>query len=116
MKIGFYQNAVYDEASVGCVRVSVPVIRLFANLRKLAGFKETHVQGETIRQALLALCESYPALSQQLFADGKLREQYLISLNGQNINLFNSSSGTRPLEIPVQPDDEIAIFPPIAGG
>jgi MoaD family protein len=85
----------------------MPVVKLFAHLRKLAGAKEVSVSGATIRVVLNELVKQSPSLSGILFDKEELRPHVLITLNGHNITDF---------ETPVTEQDHIAVFPPIAGG
>jgi MoaD family protein len=85
----------------------MPVVILFASLRKLAGAKEVSVSGATIRVVLNELVKQSPSLSGILFDKEELRPHVLITLNGHNITDF---------ETPVTEQDHIAVFPPIAGG
>lgn len=85
----------------------MPVVKLFANLRKLVGIKEVTVSGATVGAALNDLVKQSPALVGIMFDQEKLRLHVLITLNGHNITDF---------ETPVTEQDSIAVFPPIAGG
>ncbi len=83
---------------------------LYAGLRKAAGIKEVHLDGSRLEDVLLALVDRYPALQQILYDEGCLRPHIIINVNGNNIN-----QDDRP-DIVLAHDDQIAIFPPIAGG
>ena len=82
-------------------------IILFANLPKVAGTKEVSIAGETIEEVLVGLVMQYPALDRYLLEDGHIRPHLVITLNG------HPTQDSRAL---VSEEDEIAIFPPIAGG
>jgi len=88
----------------------MPVIKVFASLRRYLNPPTQLVGGSTVNEAVTELCNAYPGLHEKIFLDGKLRPFFIISLNGRHIDL---SEG---LNTPVQSADEIAIFPPIAGG
>lgn len=85
----------------------MPVVKLYANLRKLAGAKELSVSGATVGAVVNDLVWRHPPVGDVLFKDGKLAPHIVITLNGQN---------TIDLETPVTAGDVLAIFPPIAGG
>ena len=85
----------------------MPVVKLFANLRKLAGTKELSVNGTTVGTALEELIRQSPPLGEILLRDGEIGPHVVITLNGHNI---------MDLETPVTEQDTIAVFPPIAGG
>ena len=85
----------------------MPVVKLFANLRKLAGTKELSISGATIGLVLNELVKRSPALNSIILENGELRPHVIITLTGRN---------TSDLSMQVTEQDEIAIFPPIAGG
>ena len=85
----------------------MPIIKLYANLRKLAGTKELCVSGSTLRAVVNELIRQNPALDGVILQDGNIRPHVVITINGHN---------APDLNVPVKEDDMIAIFPPIAGG
>ena len=85
----------------------MPRVKLFANLRKVAGAKEIVAEGASIGEVLSGLLQQHPALEAHLVKNGQIRPHVLITINGQV---------TLDLNAPVLEQDEIAIFPPIAGG
>ena len=85
----------------------MPVVKLFANLRKLAGTKELSISEATIGQMLNELVKRNPALDGIVLENGELRPHVIVTLNGHN---------TSDLSMQVTEQDVIAIFPPIAGG
>jgi molybdopterin synthase sulfur carrier subunit len=85
----------------------MPRLKLYANLRKLAGTKELFTPGASIGEALNELVRQYPALDGVILEEDKPREYVLITLNGHNVT---------DLTVPVDEEDIIAIFPPLAGG
>ncbi len=86
------------------------IVKLYANLRQMAGKKEVEVPGRTVRGVLEALSKVNPKLGEKILDGGKLRAHFIVSVNGNNIVLADD------LETEVNPEDEVAIFPPIAGG
>lgn len=85
----------------------MPVVKLYANLRKLAGTKELSITGGTVGAVVNELVRRHPSVGDVIFENAELRQYIIITVNGQNIT---------ELETPVAEQDSIAIFPPIAGG
>ncbi len=96
----------------------MPVIKLFANLRKLAGTKEVSIaspsgmlrsasRGATVGEVLNELVRLNPALDGIILEMGNLRPHIVVTLNGHNTNDMSTQ---------ITEQDVIAIFPPIAGG
>lgn len=85
----------------------MPTIKLYANLRKIAGAKELSTGGTSLSTALERLFEVYPALEGAILENGRIRPHVVITINGHN---------AADLDAPVTEQDLIAIFPPIAGG
>jgi len=85
----------------------MPSVKLYANLRKLAGTRELSVAGSTVRAVLNGLVEQNPPLGEVILAGEELRPHIVITVNGHNITDLNVS---------VNEQDVVAIFPPIAGG
>ncbi len=85
----------------------MPVVKLYANLRKIAGTREVMVGGETLRDALNDLTRQYSALRERLLDGDGLRPHVIVTLNGHNLVSLDTA---------VAEQDVLAIFPPIAGG
>ena len=85
----------------------MPVVKLYANLRRLAGTKELSITGGTVGGVVSDLVRQHPPIGDPVFKDGGLAPHIVITLNGQN---------TINLETSVTEGDVVAIFPPIAGG
>jgi molybdopterin synthase sulfur carrier subunit len=88
----------------------MPLIKLFAGFRKAAGAKEVSIQASTLQEALDCILQQYPALQTQILEGAALRPHIILTINGQAIDL---AAG---LDISLRSEDQIAIFPPIAGG
>ncbi len=85
----------------------MPAVRLYANLRTLAGAKEVAVTGRSVRGLLTELVRLVPALAPAIPVDGDLGGQVVLILNGRNVTDLDTAVGA---------DDVLAIVPPIAGG
>lgn len=85
----------------------MPVVKLYANLRKLAGTNEVFIPGATVGAVLNELVKQIPALDGILLQNERLRPHVVVTLNGHNKIDIN---------LQVQEQDVIAVFPPIAGG
>ena len=85
-------------------------IKLFGNLRQKAGQAEWAASGNTLREALDNLCADNERLRTAIFADGALQPHVRVMVNGRDAELDQG------LETSVAAGDQIAIFPPIAGG
>jgi len=85
----------------------MPLIKLYANLRKLAETKELSVTGATVWAALNELIQRNPPLAEVILEDGRLRPHIVVTLNGHNVTDLNTV---------VDEQDILAVFPPVAGG
>ena len=83
------------------------VVKLFANLRSIAETKEVSVTGASLGACVMSLVEQIPALDGVILQNGQIRPHFVININGH---------AALDSEIPVNEEDTIAIFPPIAGG
>lgn len=92
--------------------------KLFADLAEVAGGREVEVEVEpqepdgeaTVDDALAALLDARPELADRVLADGELRDHVNVLHNGRNV------AEEAGLATPVEPDDELAMFPPVSGG
>jgi molybdopterin synthase sulfur carrier subunit len=90
--------------------------QLFADLSDVAGDDRVAVdvpdEDATLRDAVDALVEDRPALGERVLADdGSLHSHVNVLVNGENVD-----AGGDGLDTPVQPGDELAMFPPVSGG
>jgi molybdopterin synthase sulfur carrier subunit len=89
-------------------------VKLFGNLRKLSGLApgQTTVSatGSTAGEIVLDLCATHPALREAIFSDQTLAPYVRVMVNGRDIELDEG------LDTIVGESDQLAIFPPIAGG
>ena len=85
----------------------MPTVKLFANLRTIAGTKELSVAETSLRGVLIDLVKRIPTLDGVILEGEQIRPHFVITINGHNAT---------DLATPVAEQDLIAIFPPIAGG
>jgi MoaD family protein len=85
----------------------MPTIKLYANLRNIAGTKELSITGASLGQVLSELTKQCPELDGVILENGQIRPHFVITINGLNATDLDAS---------VTEQDMIAIFPPIAGG
>ena len=85
----------------------MPLVKLYANLRKIAGTKELAIEGTTLQSVLDELIKEKPTLDGLILEKEGLRPHVVVTVNGQNALELNSA---------ISEQDVIAIFPPIAGG
>lgn len=88
--------------------------RLFADLADVADDRRIEVAVEepaTVGEALDALLEARPALRDRVLdGSGRLHDHVNVLRNGADV------ANGDGLETPVDPDDELALFPPVSGG
>jgi molybdopterin synthase sulfur carrier subunit len=68
------------------------------------------MQGETVRAVILALCVENTALKEAIFDGDVLRPHVRVMIDGRDIELAEG------LETSLTGNEQVAIFPPIAGG
>ena len=88
----------------------MPLIHLFGNLRRLAGVSQAQASGATVRHAIEMLCGGNAALRGAILHRDTLRAHVRVMVNGHDVELAQG------LDTAVKAEDQIAIFPPIAGG
>jgi molybdopterin synthase sulfur carrier subunit len=88
----------------------MPQVKLFGILRRYAGSPQLELPGTTVRAVLEALCAMNTELCAAIRDENGLRQYVRAMLNGHDVELAQG------LDTPLAPNDEIAIFPPIAGG
>jgi molybdopterin synthase sulfur carrier subunit len=85
-------------------------IKFYGGLRQIAGTKEQDITGATIREVLEKICTDNESLYMAIFDGMDLHQHVRVMVNGRD------SESAGGLETPVSDNDQIAIFPPIAGG
>jgi len=90
------------------------LLKSFAGLPEIIGAREKEIslpEGASVGTLLRGLCRESPLLSEKLFdAAGGLKPYILVLKNGRNI------SSLRHLDTDLADGDEVALFPPVAGG
>lgn len=85
-------------------------IKLFAGLRQVAGRSQAEAAGATLREALEDLCAGDEELRAVIFDGHALHPHVRVLVNGRDSELAQG------LDTPLTEDDQVALFPPIAGG
>ena len=89
------------------------VVLAFASFREILGKERVLLLKEsaTVKDLLEELAVARPAFKEAAFDDtGALRDYVLLMVNKKRIDT------TQELSRPLQEGDELAIFPPLAGG
>ncbi len=90
------------------------VIRLYATLRRRAGARDLEVgwrDGVSVGDALRQLLAQRPALEGRIFdPEGRIVPYVAVFVDGRDIRHLDG------LATLLTEDDEIAVFPPVAGG
>jgi molybdopterin synthase sulfur carrier subunit len=89
-------------------------VRFYATLRDIVGGRSVEVDlgpGAVVRDLLARLFEQYPALEPRVVDEaGELRHAVNIFVNGRSVRFLGG------LDTELQSQDELTIFPPVAGG
>ena len=87
-------------------------VKYFAYIRNYTGTKEIEIDHcYTLKELLLKLCEKYGAkFRNKIFENNSLSDEIIILVNGRSIVHLQG------LETLLNPEDEISIFPVVAGG
>ncbi len=89
-------------------------IKVYATLRDVVGGPRVHLDGDetrTVGQMLEALYTRYPELRAKLEKSAdELHSAIHILINGRDMRFIDG------LDTPVEPGDEVRIFPPVGGG
>ena len=88
----------------------MPHLKLFGGLRRHVTQHEFDVPGHSVDDVLQILCQENPTLRDAIFDGDHLRAHVRVMIAGRDVDL---KEGLNTL---VSETDEIAIFPPIAGG
>lgn len=88
------------------------VIKFFAYIRDYTHTKETKIDKcGTVKELLQTLCRVYgQKFEGKIFKDGELSSEIIILVNGRHILHYDG------INTKLSEDDEISIFPVVAGG
>lgn len=88
-------------------------VKLFANIKELAGTDEIIIPGQNVLQVLQILIKQHPNLKYSIFEaefPWKLCGYINVFLNGENIDHMDG------LNTQLKDNDELGILPPVSGG
>lgn len=89
------------------------LVKVFANLRNICGGVTVNVEanGSRVIDILEQMIHDYPGLEEEVFtSEKKLKPFVHVYVNGKNIIHLDD------LETSVAETDQLALFPPVAGG
>ncbi len=90
-------------------------VRFYATLRFITGHRMVEVDlepGDTVRRLLFRLADRFPALAKELWdATGSLSHYIHVFVNGREVKYLPDG-----LDTPLQEQDRLDVFPPVAGG
>jgi sulfur-carrier protein len=86
-------------------------VKLFGNLRSLAGSHSLVIEAVTMKELFDILRRDHQTLAAAIFGkDGKLSPHYKVMIDGHDMNILKG------IETVISSEDVVAIFPPVAGG
>jgi molybdopterin synthase sulfur carrier subunit len=87
-------------------------LRFFATFREAVGSKtiSREYDAATVGDVLVALESEFEGLAGQILEDEEVQPQVNVLLNGRDV------VHEQGIDTPVEPDDTLSIFPPVAGG
>jgi sulfur-carrier protein len=89
------------------------LVKVFANLRVICGgvSVEVHPDGDRAMDVLDKMIEMFPDLKEEIYTEEKKLKPFVhLYINGRNI------IHAEDLETRVKESDQLALFPPVAGG
>ena len=87
-------------------------VRVYATLRPIVGGRSVTLDAPltTVQGVIDELIQRFPDLEERLLEEGAIRPYVAVMVNGRDIR------HTGGLDTPLEPDAELDIFPPVAGG
>jgi molybdopterin synthase sulfur carrier subunit len=89
------------------------LVKVFANLREICGgvTVKVNTDGSRVIDVLDQMINEFPDLKEEIFTPDKTLKPFVhVYVNGRNI------IHAEDLETKVQANDQLALFPPVAGG
>ncbi len=90
-------------------------VNFYATLRPIVGGRQVEVslpEGAEVRDLVALLLERWPVLREHLVEDdGSLSRRVAVYVDGRNVRWLPDGEGTT-----LTPAQNVAIFPPVAGG
>lgn len=90
-------------------------VNFYATLRNIVGAKAIEFQlppGATVQDLLDEMIACYPALKAELLNEhGEMYTHVHIFVNGRDASFLENGMNT-----PLQPDDQLGVFPAVGGG
>jgi sulfur-carrier protein len=88
----------------------MPRLKFFGSVRSYVSSREISLAAGSVRDALERLWADNPRLRAAILEGDGLRGHVRVLVNGRPVELAQG------LDTPLEPDDEVAIFSPMAGG
>ncbi len=107
---GIRELSVSNSSTNGDSHLAECKVKLFGGLRTTAGWAEKQVACATLREVLENICMENEMLRAAIFDGDALHPYVRVMINGRDSELAQG------LDTIVSANDQIAIFPPIAGG
>lgn len=87
-------------------------VKVFGQFRYITNCKEVEVDamGDAIKDVINSLIAAYPELGPAILSGEELRPYVNLLVNGKNVKDIGGFAAT------VKEDDDIILFPPMAGG
>jgi molybdopterin synthase sulfur carrier subunit len=87
-------------------------LRFFATFREAVGTKTItrEYDAATVGDVLVALESEFEGLAGEILDGGAVKPQVNVLLNGRDV------THEQGVDTPIEPDDTLSIFPPVAGG